>query len=470
MVRDLKSLAILTLSLCCTAAFGVASPSAAEYAFITTSDYETGSAAEILLDSSYTTHTDVADIHSDAVARWYNGLIYVVNRGGDNIQVLDPEDGFSTLRQYSTGNGTNPQDIAFRSETKAYISSFDTNELLIMNTVTGEITGSIDLSSFADSDGLCEMAYIFIKHDILFAAIQRIDRNNYWGPVGDSYIAVVDCAADTLIDCDPVTPGLQSIALTGTNPFSEIRFDPVSQKLHLSCVGWWGMQDGGIEIVNPYTFQSEGYLLTEAAAGGDINDFDILGAEKGYAIVTNSIFHTELISFDPAAGIKIATLYSPGAYVINDIELSPYGELFLADQTPTDPGIRIFDTGTDSEITSSPLYTGLPPFDICFSIPSYAGAGETPPATFIGQNYPNPFNPATTIPFSISRSQAVNIAIYDPSGRKIRELTSRFYEAGTHKVEWDGKNDGGCPASSGIYFARFSSGGFSDSKKLILLK
>ncbi|GAG48156.1 unnamed protein product, partial [marine sediment metagenome] len=76
---------------------------AAEFAFITTTDYSTGSSSVIWLDPGHTTDIGVASVHSDAVARWYGGLVYVINRAGaDNIQILDPEDDFSTLSQHST--------------------------------------------------------------------------------------------------------------------------------------------------------------------------------------------------------------------------------------------------------------------------------------------------------------------------------------------------------------------------------
>ena len=110
----------------------------------------------VWLDGAYTTDIDVTAIHSDAIAHWYDGLVYVVNRTpADNIQVLDPGASFSTIRQYSTGNGTNPQDIAFRSPTKAYIPLYERNEILIMDPTTGAHEGIIDLSAFADADGLC---------------------------------------------------------------------------------------------------------------------------------------------------------------------------------------------------------------------------------------------------------------------------------------------------------------------------
>ncbi|MBN1164501.1 MAG: hypothetical protein JXB45_07975, partial [Candidatus Krumholzibacteriota bacterium] len=342
-----------------------------EFAFITTTDYSTGSAAVITLDETYSTQINVAGINSDAVARYYGGLIYVVNRlGGDNIQVLDPQDNFATLRQFSVGNGSNPQDIAFFHDTKAYVSRYESNHLLIVDPSTGAHRGTVDLSSLADGDGLCEMNRLCLRGEKLFVSIQRLDRSNWWLPVGDSYLAVIDCATDTLLDTDQSTPGVQSLRLAGTNPFSEICYHAELGKLYLSTVGTWGIRDAGVEIIDPFSLEVEPAILTEAAAGGDINDVTVLHATRGYAVITNASFHTQLISFDPSTGLKLGTLYSPGAYVLYDIEISPAGELFLCDQTPTDPGVRIYDTGTDLEITTDPIYTGLPPFDICFSLPA----------------------------------------------------------------------------------------------------
>ena len=284
-----------------------AASAGAEFAFVTTTDYETGSSSVILFDGSWTTEIDAASIHSDAISRWFGGLVYVVNReNGDNIQILDPADGFSTLRQFSTGNGTNPQDIALVDEAKAYITLYDANHLLIMNPVTGAQLGTIDLSAFADGDGLCENSRLCVVGDYLFVTIQRVDRNYWWGPSGDSYVAVVDCETDALVDADPATPGVQAIRLQGTNPYSDIAYDAVSERLHVSCVGWWAVNDGGLEIINPATLASEGFLITEAAAGGDIFDFALSGGGKGYAVVANSSFFTELINFNPASGTKVA--------------------------------------------------------------------------------------------------------------------------------------------------------------------
>ena len=340
---------------------------AMQFAFVTTTDFQTGSASVIWLDGSYTTDKDVAAIHSDAVARYYHGLIYVVNRfGADNIQVLDPQNGFSTKRQFSVEPGSDPHDIAFVSETKAYVTRYNSTELWIVNPTTGTKQGSVDLSSLADGDGIPEMDHLQLMGDRLFVTVQRVDRTANWDPVGRSYVAVVDVSADTLVDVDPATAGSQPIVLDGTNPFSDLQLDGTTGKFYIACVGHWGVADSGVELVDSANLTTEGIVLTGATVAGDITDVAFASEEKGYAITTDANFHNVLISFNPMNGTVTGTVYAPGDFVLQDVALGPGAELFLGDRTATNPGVRIYDAGTGGEITSNPIDVGLPPFSITF--------------------------------------------------------------------------------------------------------
>ena len=91
--------------------------------------------------------------------------------------------------------------------------------------------------------------------------------------------------------------------------------------------------------------------------------------------------------------------------------------------------------------------------------------GPVPLDYELKQNYPNPFNPITTINYSLKENGLVQLAIYNILGQRIIELVNSVQEAGIHNVTFDGSN-----LSSGIYFYRFQSNGFFDSKKLILMK
>jgi DNA-binding beta-propeller fold protein YncE len=342
-------------------------PSVRQFAFVTTTDYQTGSAAAVWLDGDFPVQKNVASIHSDAVARCFDGLVFVVNRfGADNIQILDPTQGFGTVRQFSVGNGADPHDIAVVGKTKAYVTRYGRTDLWIVDPSTGKHTGSIDLSSFADGDGIPEMDQLRLEGDRLFVSVQRIDQETDWGPVGLSYLVVVDVSADTLIDVDSATTGVQAITLSGANPFSDVQVDTTSGRLYLACAGDWGVPDSGVELVNPVTLESDGIILDGAAVGGDITDVELVSPDTGFAIITDGNFHNLLVRFNPATGTVTDTLYAPGSFVLQDIARAPTGELFLTDRSPTGPGIRLYDTDGGAELTSAPLDVGLPPFKITF--------------------------------------------------------------------------------------------------------
>jgi hypothetical protein len=452
----------------------VAGASAGDWVFITTTDYITGNSSVIHPGPPITVDCNVRSLHSDAVARYFEPYIYVVNRkGGDNIQILDPANNYSTVRQFSVGAGSDPHDILVLSPTKAYVTRYNTNVIWIVNPSTGTQTGSIDLSSLADADGLAEIDMMCRVGNRAFVTVQRLNRNNYWVPVGKSYVAVIDAQSDALVDCNPVTPGVQPIEMTGANSYSDIQLDAYTGTLYLSSVGYWGLRDGGIEKIDPVGLQSKGFIFTETAAGGDMTDVEIDEGKRGYAIVSDDDFYTILISFDAVTGAKTGTLYDPNAYVIQDIEVSPWNHLYVADRTPTLPGIRIYDVFTNAQITPTPIDVCLPPFDITFSLPLQTGIADPPAANSmvsLGDAYPNPFHPATTIPFALTKDARVTLGVYDALGRCVRTLLDGATPAGPQALRWDGRDDAGRALASGVYFLRIDADGVRATRKITILR
>lgn len=84
--------------------------------------------------------------------------------------------------------------------------------------------------------------------------------------------------------------------------------------------------------------------------------------------------------------------------------------------------------------------------------------------------FPNPFSPRTTISFALNTIQPVRISIYDIMGKKTAELLNEVRSRGRHEILWDGTNDHGTKLSSGIYIVRMEAKGFSESKRMILIK
>ncbi len=91
--------------------------------------------------------------------------------------------------------------------------------------------------------------------------------------------------------------------------------------------------------------------------------------------------------------------------------------------------------------------------------------GDLPSAFALHANYPNPFNPTTEIYFDVPFPSSVRLTVYDVIGREVAVLADERMQAGRHKVRFEASN-----LPSGIYVYRLVSGGFSQSRRLVLLK
>lgn len=336
-------------------------PSVTPLAFVTATDFETGGFATVTLAEPRTVAPAGPErrLGSDPIARVFGQRVFVVNRfGSDNLQVLDAAQQFATLGQCSTGPGSNPNDIAFLNGRKAYIPLYARSSLLIVdpsriaNCDLFEI-GSIDLSAYADDDGIPEMSQVGIHNGRVYVSLQRLES---FVPADNGAIVVIDAASDTVIDV---------IELSGQNPFGMTNgLTIVGNSLYVTEVGSFGVNDGGIERVDLETNEAKGFVVTEAALGGDITDFVLVSEELGYAILSLPDFSTALVSFNPGSGTLIRAI--TGGNGLTDIEVNSRGEFYLSDRNFANPGLRIFQASDGTELTSSPLSTGLPPFGIVF--------------------------------------------------------------------------------------------------------
>lgn len=83
---------------------------------------------------------------------------------------------------------------------------------------------------------------------------------------------------------------------------------------------------------------------------------------------------------------------------------------------------------------------------------------------------PNPFNPATVFEVNPAIGSTISLAIYDVRGNRVRTLVEAPVPLGTSRVEWDGCDDRGLAMSSGVYFARLTDVGGSQTLKVTLAK
>ena len=339
----------------------------ANQAVMTTTDYATGGLSSLDLDTN-TAVNDHLTIHSDAVVRTYRDKVYILNRlGQDNVIVLNGEDLQTPLTQYSTGNGTNPHDIAFVSEEKAYISRYGRTHLLVVNPVTGDSLGTVDLSTFADADGLPETSQLAVHGGHLFAACHRLNREvSPWEPTEFSVIVVVDVTTDLLVDVEPDKEGVQGILMAGKNPSgAALR----GSKWYLSAVNTYtDLTDGGIEVIDLANLRSEGIVLDETTAGGNPGSLVMTSDRDGYAVITdenfvNTVKRLDLTTQSVSPGLEgLSGGFVPG--------LGLFGtRLFVLDQgsygDPASAGVKVYDVNSDN-LLAGPIGTGLPPSSIAF--------------------------------------------------------------------------------------------------------
>ncbi len=92
-------------------------------------------------------------------------------------------------------------------------------------------------------------------------------------------------------------------------------------------------------------------------------------------------------------------------------------------------------------------------------------SSQLPSAYRLEQNYPNPFNPTTSITFDMPVQGNVELKVYDILGKEVASLVSGNLNAGTHHIPFDASS-----LASGIYIYKLTTGDFTDSKKMVLIK
>jgi hypothetical protein len=97
---------------------------------------------------------------------------------------------------------------------------------------------------------------------------------------------------------------------------------------------------------------------------------------------------------------------------------------------------------------------------------SVPGESATGPARFsLSQNYPNPFNPSTTIRYGLPHTSIVHLGVYNTLGQHVTTLVQGEQDRGYYEVTFDASR-----LSSGVYLYRLTTGGFFQSRRLLLLR
>jgi len=172
---------------------------------------------------------------------------------------------------------------------------------------------------------------------------------------------------------------------------------------------------------------------------------------------------TVMLSNNDGIGIAPAPVTSNenGAFTFPSVRLGTYNlSVSRANVAPYTHGevIEVIDEDITDLLIVLPL--SLADGDIAVS----------PMVTTLRTNYPNPFNPSTTIAFDVARTGHVSIDIYNIKGQRVRSLVSGDFKIGSHKVVWNGDDTAGRSVGSGVYFYRMTTDGYTNTRKMLLIK
>ncbi len=318
---------------------------------------------------------DLLATGSDITVAAHGNHFYRIERAfsGNNITKFASSDPQTPIWQYSTNDSasavaSNPHDMIFVNETKAYVLRYGSDKAWIVNpsakTEADFKIGELDLSAYAGADGAPDMDGGVIVGGKLFITLQRLDS---FAVTQNAYVAIFDTTTDTEIDANIAGDSLKGIPLQTRNP-TTILHEPISDVIFIQGSGSFFPVEytGGIERINltdltttvilddgdavthPYG------LITKLAAISD----DILYFVGYESFTDNTLYRLDLATAEiTASGITSLT-----SGQISDLAVDVLGLLWVGDAA--NATVRVIDTLTDTEVDA--LSTNLNPGKIVF--------------------------------------------------------------------------------------------------------
>lgn len=321
----------------------------------------------------------ISDITVASRGRYF----YRIERyNADNITKFSITNPGSPIWQFSTMAPTdvqssNPQDMVFASSTKAYILRYGSTKAWIVNPSVGVESkfkvGQLNLSAYADSDGLPEMQSGVIVNGKLFIVMQRLDADHGWVPSHIPYVAVFDVATNKEINTGKGSGSLKGVPLPVRNP-NTIQYLKANNTIYVQGSGLWPGSGhpkyeytGGIVAINPETYETKMVLDDGNAKNhpyGAISQMAIVSKTKGYFVGYQGWGDNVLYRFNPTTG-KVLGEVGRGLSHINIAGLAVDKNKMLWVSDATKARVVILNTATGT--VDGRLKTGLNPARVVYA-------------------------------------------------------------------------------------------------------
>jgi len=310
--------------------------------------------------------TPALNVGANSTLRVASDRLYAVSKSDATVAVIDPTT-WTVLRTLSVGAGREPVDIAVIAPDLAYVSCADGTHLLRFNPITGATTPVVDLSVFADPDGIPDLNMMAVHEGRLFVQLRRFDSSTF-GFVPPAMLAVVDLATEQLIDADTATTGTQAIELQGTAPKLKMQLVESTRRLFVSASGDL-FDDGGIEMIDLDTLQSLGLIVREDddTVGADLGAFVLITSDRGYlTFSTDFAVSSHMVEFTVSGGVVPGgALFETVGYFVPTLPLDPQSDTFFFPDGGTHPSaVHVLDAASGSYVATVPIGTNALPTDV----------------------------------------------------------------------------------------------------------
>lgn len=370
-----------------------------------------------------------------------NGYGYVTNSTSADIYKINLGN-ITEVETFALPSGSNPWELLMDSQDKVYVSNWMGNSVSRINLTDGSVIDTVP--TVTGPTGMIE------QNGMIF-----VTNNGQYPSYTESQVSIIDPTTFSVTDSIKVPLNPQKI-VAGQDGM-----------LYVICTGDYVSVFGAVTVIDPttktaidtiHTGGSPGHLtitpsgklfIAGAGAGWSAGD-------DGYVFIYDTVSDTLLNGSDNPI---ITAAYA--SRIIADGDNAVYVSCFEDDQVQkldatTGAVLATYDVG------DGPLALAL----YSATVSSVEDEYDLSPEEFLlEQNYPNPFNPATTIRYRLNSSGPVRIAVYSVTGQEVTVLKNGTEAAGNHSVTFNGTG-----LASGVYFYTITVDGFTQTKKMMLMK
>lgn len=334
--------------------------------------------------------------NQDSIVKSFNNKIYVLGRDSNSAVIvldnsganknpitnyslseLDPDGNFDIDGAF---NGTNPYDIAFKTESEAYVAFYNSNFILKINPLTGKRLAKIDvgfmktIASATPSDANApNIVSVKLVNNNLYILAQRLNAS--FQPL-EPIITIYDILVEEFIDTNASTLDIDGIILAGKNPSEMIYISSTNKLLvaqggsltyssDFSTIESTEIGSTGIEEVDVLTNSTNGIIVAGTLFGGTSGGF---GVTKILHDSKTNKFFAAYASFDFSANIKevnvtaktvdATPLLSTNSFGFGDTTIDNNSYLYQINRSSATPSIDVYNLTNKELIKSIP--TELP--------------------------------------------------------------------------------------------------------------